>query len=120
MLIGRPDELESLRAGQGPRAHAALRNLVAPKVLRGPAVRGHHSTDDWHVEIRFLNGPKSLPQIQVRNHHDGCLADLCEIDGLGREGEALFRVTRSQNPPRPLTFARPQSEAAVSLFRLRR
>ena len=120
MFVRRPDELESLRPGQGPRAHAALRDLISPKVLRGPAVRGHHSTDDRHVEIGFLDGPKSLPQIQVRDDDDRCLVDLREIEGLGREGEAFFRVTRSQNRPRPVTLARPQSEVEISLFRLRR
>src|SRR5437667_10246184 len=119
MLVRRPDELESLRPGQGPGAHAALRDLISPKVLGGPTVRGHHSPDDGHVEIGFLDGPKSLPQIQVRDHDDRRLVDLREIEGLGREGEAFFRVTRSHTRSRPVTLAAAQSEVEISLFRLR-
>src|SRR5207247_8939880 len=105
MFVRRPDELESLRPGQGPRAHAALRDLISPKVLGGPTVRGHHSPDDGHVEIGFVDGPKSLPQIQVRDHDDRRLVVLCESDGMVREGDAFFRLTRIYSRTRTVSCA---------------
>src|SRR5256886_4710907 len=120
VLVRRPDELVALRPRERPRTDAALRDLVAFEVLRGAAVRGHHPADDRDIEVELVDRPVPLAQIQVRDHDDGRLVDLRQVERLRGEGETFLRMPRGQGRRGPGPWACAGGQVEVALLRLGR
>src|SRR5207249_1174329 len=115
VLVRRADELVALRPREGPRAHAALRDLVALVILRGAAVRGHHPTDDRDIEVELVDRPISFAQVEVRDHDNGGLVDLRQVERLRGEGETFLRMPRGQDRAGPVSLAGAEGYCARNL-----